>query len=130
MGGYLPNPVAVGAMKTVAYSLFGWLVRSRSARSPNPLAFGVVRVAAGWLVGIGFALLVSSAKLGDREAYAIFLVPRFLLWAFLLHIWFLPHGGWRALAIWSIVAVALSTALDLIIFRIFTDVPLLRMTFC
>jgi hypothetical protein len=41
MGGYLPNPVAVGAMKTVAYSLFGWLVRSRSARSPDPLAFGV-----------------------------------------------------------------------------------------
>jgi hypothetical protein len=47
MGGYLPNPVAVGAMKTVAYSLFGWFVRSKSARSPNPLAFGVVRVAAG-----------------------------------------------------------------------------------
>jgi hypothetical protein len=40
-------------MKTVAYSLFGWLVRSKSARSPNPLAFGVVRVAAGWVVGIG-----------------------------------------------------------------------------
>jgi hypothetical protein len=69
------------------------------------------------------ALLLLLALLGlrlptpmwsDRQAYLAFLVPRFALWAVLIHYWFRPRGGIAALAIWSALGVALSTGIDLV----------------
>jgi hypothetical protein len=102
MGGCVPNPVAIATAKAVGYSLFGWAVGRKSSRRGNPVGFGIVRLVAGWLVGVALvALLLLLALLGlrlptpmwsDRQAYLALLVPRFALWAVLIHYWFRPEG--------------------------------------
>lgn len=134
MGGYVPNPVAIAAAKAVGYSVFGWAVRLRSARRGNPVGFGIARLAAGWLVGAALlGVLVSlqrTAGWSDRQMYLVFLVPRFVLWAVLLHYWFRPRGGIGPLAIWSAVGFALSTGIDLLVFRLYESVSWLRIGIC
>src|SRR5467141_327599 len=115
MGGYLPNPVSIGLAKAVAYSAFGWAVRLKASRPGNPLAFGALRVAAGWLVGLAVLLFaLRSPGWSDRGIYAALLAPRFAVWALVIHWWFRPRGGTGALAMWSLLGTALSTVLDLI----------------
>jgi hypothetical protein len=140
MGVCVPNPVAIATAKVVGYSLFGWAVCRKSSRRGNPLGFGIVRLVAGWLVGVALvALLLLLALLGlrlptpmwsDRQAYLAFLVPRFALWAVLIHYWFRPRGGITALAIWSVLGVALSTGIDLLVFHFSESVSWLRIGVC
>jgi uncharacterized membrane protein (GlpM family) len=133
MGGYVPNPVAIASAKAVAYSLFGWAVRHKSSRRGNPVGFGVVRLVAGWLVGaalVALLLRLSTPGWSDRQAYLAFLIPRFALWAVLIHYWFRPRGGITALAIWSVLGVALSTGIDLLVFHFSESVSWLRIGVC
>lgn len=131
MGGYVPNPVPLAAVKVVAYSLFGWRVARRSPRAGNPIVFGVVRVLTGWVVGLAFLPLLArlSGPRADWLAYLAFLVPRFALWAILIHAWFRPRGV-AALAMWSILGVVLSSAIDLAFLRVYEGVSWLRIGVC
>src|SRR5712671_5636878 len=130
MGGFVPNPLALGAIKAAAYAGFGWTVRPHASRPRNPVLFGLARVGAGFLVGITFAMLMSRANWSESGIYMLFLVPRLVLWAALLHVWFRPKGGARALLLWSLAGTAVSSAIDLLVFQLFEQVPWLRMSFC
>jgi len=99
----------------------------------NPVGFGVVRLVAGWLVGaalVALLLRLPTPGWSDRQAYLAFLIPRFALWAVLIHYWFRPSGGIAALAIWSALGVALSTGIDLVVFHFSERVSWLRIGIC
>jgi hypothetical protein len=121
MGGIAPNPATISVLKFAGYSAFGWLVRRRAWRPGNSLGFALVRLLAGWLVGLTFFFVIVGPLDGrdwsDQQVYLLFLVPRLGLWAALLHLWFRPRGGTPALLFWSLLGLALSTAIDLLVFR-------------
>src|SRR4051812_41813934 len=127
---YLPNPIAIGAVKAIAYGAFGGLVRRFSTRPGNVFAFAAIRVLAGWMAGLLFfaavAALPSQAQWSDRQLVLFYAPVRLVLWAALLHAWFRPKGGLAALALWSLLATGLSTAIDLTIFHYVNDVSWLR----
>ena len=133
MGGFVPNPLALGAVKAAAYAGFGWTVRPHAARPRNPVIFGLARVGAGFLVGLAFAMLlslISADRWPEHWIYLLFLVPRLLLWAALLHVWFRPRGGARALLLWSLAGTAVSAAVDLIVFQLSEKIPWLGVAIC
>ena len=127
---YVPNPIAVEVLKVTTYTLFGWLVRSRSVSRRNPIVFGVLRVIFGWGVGILSYWLTMSILESDWGLLAMMAVPRFLLWAVLLRVYFQPIGGTRALLLWSLGGLTFSTATDLIIMYAFPYVDWLRVGWC
>ena len=134
MGGIVPNPLAAGALKFAAYVAYGALLR-RSAETPrSAVAFGALRAAAGWGVG-GVTLAIASSfeaptELLQYAPYAAMSISRILLWLVLIRSYFRPSGGRRALLAWTGVGLILSIATDAIIFGVFPDVELLRMTVC
>jgi uncharacterized membrane protein len=131
---YLPNPLAIGALKAIAYGAFGGLVRRFSARPGNLFGFAAVRVLGGWGAGLVFfaalAALANQAHPSDRQLLLYSAPVRFLVWALLLYAWFRPKGGIAALALWSLLATLLSTAIDLTIFHFVNDVSWLRIAWC
>lgn len=134
MGGYVPNPIAVVVLKSAMYSLYGWIVSARAEKARNPIVFGLLRVGAGWVVGVPTFLAIGAiGAMVHAPGWAGFLLavpPRLWLWSKLLSFYFQPKGGRAALAGWAIGGTCLSTATDLIIFALFEHVDLLRIGIC
>jgi ABC-type sugar transport system permease subunit len=117
----LPNPLALAGAKVIAYAVFGREV-ARRAQPTNrvrpilsPLAFSVVRVLAGCVLGIPFLIILSRTwgeGTTDLQAYLPLVALRFFIWAVLLSFWYRPRGAGPTL-LWAIGGTALSTALDL-----------------
>jgi hypothetical protein len=55
MPGSIPNPIFYFPAKVAIYSLAGWVLNKVYKAGPNPLVFGVLRVAIGF--GLGFLML-------------------------------------------------------------------------
>ncbi len=130
MGGYLPNPLAVGALKALSYGAVGWAARRRASSPESVVKFALIRVAAGALVGVLFAAAVSGASLSEVHAYLLFQVPRFVVWAALLHLFFRPRGGALELVLWSALGLGVSALTDYVVLHLFEKTPWLRMAFC
>jgi hypothetical protein len=98
--------------------------------------FVIGRLFTGWIVGFAVALflgLVMSDNTPTAVAYGIFLIPRFALWAFFIRWWYEPNGGTKALVRWSLIGTAVSSAVDLGIYLVYThydDVSWLKIPFC
>ncbi len=58
MPGSLPNPVFYFPAKIVIYSVAGLVLNKVYQAGPNPLLFGILRVATGF--GLGFLLLLAA----------------------------------------------------------------------
>src|SRR6188768_2957340 len=65
MPGSLPNPLIYFPAKAVIYSLAGWALNRVYKAGPNPLLFGVLRVALGF--GLGFALFVVMMAMATSD---------------------------------------------------------------
>jgi hypothetical protein len=134
MGGIVPNPVTISGLKLVSYGGLGWILRQKALRPGNPLGFAFIRLVAGWLVGLAFfftiARPVEGAGGSDKEIYLLFLVPRFGIWLALVHFWFRPKGGMTALVLWCLLGVAISTAIDVLVFRFAESVPWFGIGIC
>jgi hypothetical protein len=133
MPGFVPDPVAVSAIKLVGYSAFGWLVQRWGQRRGNPILFGVARVAAGWLVGIAFVAALTTFPLGSGEGWSVALLlfgPRLAMWALLIRLFFRPRGGMPALLLWALAGTLLSTGISAVIEATYKNTPWLRAGLC
>ncbi len=90
MPGSLPNPIFYFPAKVAIYSLAGWVLNKVYQSGPNPLLFGILRVAIGF--GLGFLLLFAIEPLTPKPnttSYADYVwlgSTRLLVWAGM--IWF------------------------------------------
>jgi hypothetical protein len=134
MAGYVPNPLAIVALKAASYSLYGWIVAARSEHRRNPIVFGLLRTAAGWIVGLPFLLAISasaSAAGWSNWAYMLVMIlPRLAIWSLLLSLYFRPKGGTWALVWWTIGGTIVSTATDAVIIFVFDKVDALLIPMC
>ncbi len=131
----LPNPVPLAAAKFLGYAALAHVVRRRGTTRGNVWLFSAIRVFLGWAVGAGLAvgLWGFADAWGDAQGpiyYAILTVPRFLLWAVLIHWWFRPVGGNSAALLWAGVGTGVSTAIDVVFLCLFEHVPFLGLPFC
>jgi len=131
----LPNPVAMAAVKFVGYAAVGHLVKRRASDRRNIWLFSAARVFLGWVIaaGLGVGLMRFGDAWGESWGpiyYALLTVPRFLVWAILIRVWFRPLGGNPSTLCWAGVGTGVSTAIDLVFFKIFEHVPLLAVPFC
>lgn len=108
----------------------------RAERRISPLAggaaFGVLRAAGGWVVGVPMALALMGA-FGDLSTMGTIIglaLPRFILSALLIRWLFRPRGGWWETALWSLAALALTSALDYWLYSNFRKFDWLWMTWC
>lgn len=100
--GMVPNPLALAAVKVIAYSAFGHQVEKRSEVRRSAWIFGAMRVFVGWMVGIPLLfLLPHEGESAGYLYYAILTVPRFLTWAILIYVWYRPIGGRRSTLLWG-----------------------------
>ena len=132
MGAYSPNPLAIEAVKGVAYGTFGWAVRRRSEHQRSALVFGIARVALGWPVGA--ALFALAAALPSSQTVAILLyaalaVARFGVWSFLIDRYFRPLDGPKAVRRWALAGVLVSMLTDVAASAL-TELPGLRLGWC
>jgi hypothetical protein len=86
MPGSIPNPIFYFPAKVAIYGLAGWVLNRVYKTGPNPLLFGVLRVAFGF--GVGFLLLfalepTTSSSYAD---YVWLAGTRLLVWTGM--IWF------------------------------------------
>ena len=134
MGAYIPDPIAVVALKTTLYGAYAWLVTTQAQTPRNPIVFALLRVGTGWVVGAAALLVLApiAALLGGGAGVVLagMTLPRAALWWLLIEHYFRPRGGKRTLLWWTLGGVALSTATDLLIFYWFPTVPALRHGWC
>jgi hypothetical protein len=89
MPGSIPNPIFYFPAKVAIYSLAGWALNKVYKAGPNPLLFGILRVAFGF--GIGFLMLFAIEPLTSPPKttladYIWLASTRFLVWTGM--IWF------------------------------------------
>jgi hypothetical protein len=134
MSASAPNPLLVFLLKTAAYTALGWVIAKRAERPRSALGFGVIRVALGWTVGIPALLVASNAARALRGdewlMISLLTVPRTAIWAPLIWLYYRPHGGTRALALWTLTGVALSTLTDALILTALRQIPGFWLGFC
>ena len=131
----LPNPLALAAVKFVGYAAVGHQAKRRGTTRGNVWFFSRVRVVLGWVIGLalGVGLMRFADAWGESWGpicYAILTVPRFLVWAFLIRVWFKPVGGNPATFLWAGVGTAVSTVIDLVVLKLLADVPFFGVPFC
>jgi hypothetical protein len=133
---YLPNPIAIGAIKAGTYLAVGALVRVRAATPGHPLlrplTFSLARTLLGWVVGVPVLLIAVTAftELSNVGVVAVLALPRFILSAALIQHFFHPRGGWRETAAWGLLSVTTATTIDLLLLRTFQEVEWLRVGWC
>jgi len=91
-----------------------------------------VRTLSGWAVGIpvialGIALF---GELTNRGLVVWMALPRLILSAALVHIFFGPRCGWRETLAWAAASVAIASAIDLGIMVTYERIDWLRIPWC
>ena len=134
---YLPNPIAIVAVRTGVHAIVGLAASMRAelgrSRIGMAFAFAVLRSLSGWV--IGFAIYFCLAAIGKETSAAATMIalaiPRLALSAFFIHALFRPRGGWRETALWAVVSVAASSAVDAFLLSDYANhADWLRMTWC
>jgi hypothetical protein len=129
---YVPNPLAFAAAKFLAYSLVGAIVKTRGATKRSALGFGLARTFSGWVVGFPLLLAGSAifTQLTNQGLVAWLALPRLVVSAVLIHVFFHPRGGWRETFAWSAGSVAIASIIDVAIMASFERVDWLRIPWC
>jgi hypothetical protein len=88
--GSLPNPVLYFPAKVAIYSLAGWVLNKVYKAGPNPLLFGILRVAIGFGLGLLLLIAITASRTGPRpnnyDEYIWLIFTRIFVWTVM--IWF------------------------------------------
>ena len=133
---YIPNPIAFGAIKALAYGALGACVRIRALKPGHvigkPVLFGLVRAVLGWVVGLPVWMFVGAvySKTDTTVLIASLAIPRLVLSALLIDAFFKPRGGRSETLLWATASVLLATALDAVLLVNYQKIEWLRIGWC
>ena len=97
----------------------------------------MTRLGAGWLIGVPTGVILGAAVMGASSGdmnvpafLALLGVERFFASMLLIQFCLAPRRGWRESAFWALLCVALSTAIDVVLFTKFADADWMRIPWC